>query len=133
MVEHQGHPHLRGPVDRTNRAVLFWVEGHIPTTLAIRSVIDHDGRHRGLPWGIAGGSRSVEKVEGANVHLGYPDEAGQPEVAAPRPKSSRWIITLIDENEARRFVRTWHNIPFPLSSGSPKEDTQALVNVELLW
>ncbi|KAL8656017.1 MAG: hypothetical protein Q9226_002821, partial [Calogaya cf. arnoldii] len=133
LIEYHGYPQLTEPIDNTGRAVLFWVEGHYPTTNAVRAVIDEDGRERGLQWGPRDGSRYVEKLE---LTSELPEEAEQREDferVAQRRWDRRWIVRLSDENEARRFVRTWHRRPFPLASDHVKDGNPRIVNAEFLW
>lgn len=133
LIENQGYPQLVEHNNRSGRAVMFWVEGHLPTTNTIRSAIDQDSRDRGLPWAIEGGNRYVEKLD---LSVATPEDierVGQPEARAQTHATARWIITFVDEDEARRFVRAWHRRPFPLPSDFARGETTPLVNAEYLW
>ncbi|KAL8671786.1 MAG: hypothetical protein Q9168_003733 [Polycauliona sp. 1 TL-2023] len=133
LIEYQGYPQLTEPTDWTARAVLFWVEGYYPTTNAVRAAIDQDGRERGLQWSSTVRGRNVEQLELLNE---FPEDAEQEEMYEPamrRRSDRRWIVKLGDENEARRFVRTWHRRPFPLSSDHARGERPPIVNAEFLW
>lgn len=133
LIEHQGYPQLTVPNNKGGRAVLLWIDGHAPTTRAIKAAIDQDGRDRALPWATAGGSSSFEKL---NLPTASPEDMGGSEAVEPENKgrsSARWIVTFVDENEARRFVRAWHKRPFHLSGDAVRGADAALVNTEFLW
>lgn len=36
-----------------NSSVLFWIEGHQPSTFSLKETLARDGRDRGLPWSIS--------------------------------------------------------------------------------
>ncbi|KAL8843062.1 MAG: hypothetical protein Q9176_002365 [Flavoplaca citrina] len=133
LIEYHGYPQLTEPVDWTGRAVLFWVEGHYPTTNAVKDAIDQDGRERGLQWGAKVGNRYVEKLELSTEMAKDLENGEDSEPVARRRSESRWIVKLGDENEARRFVRTWHRRPFPLPSDHVRGEKPPIVNAELLW
>lgn len=130
LIDHQGHPQLCCPTNRAGRAVLFWVEDLHPTASAIRSAIDQDSRDRGLPWATHG-NRYVEKYD-PSVALAEGFER-QDRTGAPSNSSVRWIITLNDEDEARRFVRAWHRRPFPVPSDYAKGEVIPIINAQYLW
>ncbi|KAL8800287.1 MAG: hypothetical protein Q9182_005281 [Xanthomendoza sp. 2 TL-2023] len=133
LIEYQGYPQLTVPVDRTGRAVLFWVEGHYPTTNAVKSAIDRDGRERGLQWATQVGNRYVEKLDMSDSPLDDADRMEASESGVQRRSSRRWIVMLGDENEARRFVRVWHRRPFPVPNDHVRGETPLIVNAEFLW
>ena len=133
LIEYRGYPQLTEPVDWTGRAVLFWVEGHYPTTNAVKAAIDQDGRERGLQWGEKAGNRYVEKLELSTEMAEGLETGDDSEPVARRRSESRWIVKLGDENEARRFVRTWHRRPFPLPSDHARDEKPPIVNAEFLW
>ncbi|KAI4245358.1 MAG: hypothetical protein L6R42_010207, partial [Xanthoria sp. 1 TBL-2021] len=133
LIEYQGYPQLTEPIDNTGRAVLFWVEGHYPTTNAVKAAIDQDGRERGLLWGSTVGRRYVEKVELSSPSPEDLEHREDFEPVTQRRSSRRWIVKLGDENEARRFVRTWHRRPFPLLSDQVRGEKPPVVNAEFLW
>ena len=134
LIEYQGYPQLTEPIDNTGRAVLFWVEGHYPTTNAVRAAIDQDGRDRGLQWGSQVRGRYVEKLEPSSGESSEDSEHWETfEPVAQRRSSKRWIVRLGDENEARRFVRAWHRRPFPLLDDEVRGEKPPVVNAEFLW
>ena len=65
-------------------------------------------------------------------------DQGSPSVSGEAASYPRWIISFEDENEARRFVRTWHQQPWPgriatddISYGYG--DSSPLIQAEFLW
>ncbi|KAI4102461.1 MAG: hypothetical protein LQ339_004615 [Xanthoria mediterranea] len=133
LIEYQGYPQLTEPIDNTGRAVLFWVEGHYPTTNAVRAAIDQDGRDRGLQWGSQVRGRYVEKLESSGESSEDSEHWETFEPVAQRRSSKRWIVRLGDENETRRFVRAWHRRPFPLLDDEVRGEKPPIVNAEFLW
>ncbi|CAO1598567.1 hypothetical protein XANCAGTX0491_002329 [Xanthoria calcicola] len=133
LIEYQGYPQLTEPIDNTGRAVLFWVEGHYPTTNAVRAAIDQDGRDRGLQWGSQVRGRYVEKLESSGESQEDSEYWETFEPVAQRRSLKRWIVRLGDENEARRFVRAWHRRPFPLLDDEVRGEKPPVVNAEFLW
>ncbi|KAL8817963.1 MAG: hypothetical protein Q9223_003304 [Gallowayella weberi] len=133
LIEYQGYPKLTAPVDRTGRAVLFWVEGHYPTTNAVKTAIDRDGRERGLQWATQVEKKYVEKLDMSDSPLDDADRLEASESGVQRRSSRRWIVMLGDENEARRFVRVWHRRPFPFPDDYVRGETPPVVNAEFLW
>lgn len=131
LIEHQGYPQLTVTANKGGRAVLFWTDGQAPTTRAIKAAIDQDGRDRSLPWAIEGGTRSVEKLNLPTASS--EDMEGSEPVETKGRSTARWIVTFIDENEARRFVRAWHRRPFHVSADSLRGGAAPLVNAEFLW
>ena len=64
------------------------------------------------------------------------EQQGSRELEAGEYQHARWLISFEDENEARRFVRTWHQRPWPGIVGSDisweYEDSTPLVQAEFL-
>ncbi|KAL8932007.1 MAG: hypothetical protein Q9211_006585, partial [Gyalolechia sp. 1 TL-2023] len=133
LIENRGYAQLTSPTDKAGRAVLFWVDGCAPTIRAVRSALAQDGRDRGLPWATQGGSRSIEKLDLSTFTPENPDHSEQTDQEVKGRSSARWILTFVDENEARRFVRAWHRRPFPLSSDGVQSEDAPLANTEFLW
>ena len=61
---------------------------------------------------------------------------GSLESQAGEHQHARWLISFEDENEARRFVRTWHQRPWPGIIGSDVSweyaDSTPLIQAEFL-
>ena len=146
LLSQRGYSQIIGPNDKTGRAVLLWVYGYQPNSASIRNMISRDGKNRGLAWALANGEKSIEKVEDPPMSMekpGEPDEPEKPEehghgedADSNRTKSvyPRWLISFTDEDEARRFARSWHRKPFPLRGervavGEP----HPLIHAEVIW
>ena len=142
VVDQRGYAQLVQPEEKAERSVLFWVNGHQPTTNLVRNVIAQDGRDRGMEWVLLKGRKSVEKVDVPPVPEDADDlnestseeaEGGQ-EPGNVRRTYPRWIIAFEDEDEARRFVRAWHRRPFPVSrEPSLQDEPPPLVHAEYVW
>lgn len=137
LLSQRGYSQIVDPVDKTEKAVLLWVNGYQPNLTMIRNMISQDGKHRGLAWAIANGENSIEKVEVPLVALDAtekPEYAEDDEPNRSRRLYPRWIISFTDENEARRFTRTWHRRPFPLRGESVAVgEPPPLVHAEFMW
>ncbi|MCJ1431141.1 hypothetical protein MMC27_000492 [Xylographa pallens] len=151
LLENEGYPQLVQPENKTGRAVLFWVDGHQPSALSVKTMLSKDGRDRGLQWGPLRGHGEIEVLHVQAEHSG--GEIGANDITDPgdghgrsewrdtelKPKRhghQRWIISFEDEAEARRFVRVWHRrpYPFPLQEESPSYGEPApLVHAEYMW
>ena len=140
LLSQRGYSQIIGPNDKTGRAVLLWVYGYQPNSASIRNMISRDGQNRGLAWALANGEKSIEKVEGQLIPMEEPEEPeehGHGEDADSNRTQSvypRWLISFTDEDEARRFTRSWHRKPFPLRGervavGEP----HPLVHAEVIW
>ena len=129
LSEDQGYPQLVKGKYKIGRSILFWVNGYDLTRNILKNTIAADGRDRGLAWNV-----SIEKVDlpqGINdgndiVNNDYDRSI---ELKAHPHISPRWIVVLANENEARRFIRTWHQKPFPLA----RENHPKLIHTEFLW
>lgn len=124
---------------RSGRAVLVWVQGYNPPFSSIREMINQDGRNRGLPWSLAGDVPAIEKVNNHSsddATTTHPNPHGTPESGQSSKERlrRRWIVTFVDESEARRFIRRWHRRPFPLrGAGTGVGEPPSLVNAEFIW
>lgn len=154
-------------------SVLFWIDGHQPSTFSLKETLARDGRDRGLPWSIAlsqsspgsglprsGGFMNVNtplaitkvaspqsntlpttisesEARDQNDDDDDDDDQTQLQTQVSTRKVNRWIIRFDTESEARRFVRAWHQRPWPWPSRGRESaaygDEAPLVGVEALW
>ncbi|KAI9681499.1 MAG: hypothetical protein M1817_002783 [Caeruleum heppii] len=121
-------------------SVLFWVQGHSPSTEAIRAALRSDGDdRRGTPWQVRDGLTSITPVNPTLVDemdsVDHRDGSGtEDERPTWRWASPRWIVPFEDMSEARRFMRAWHKRAFPVREDPGSADEPPpLANVELLW
>ncbi|MCJ1289368.1 hypothetical protein MMC34_000900 [Xylographa carneopallida] len=151
LLENEGYPQLVQSGSKTGSSVLFWVDGHQPSALSVRTMLSKDGLDRGLQWGPLRGHGGIKVLHvhanhdggeiGENDFTGPGDEYGHSEwkdteLKPKRHGHQRWIIYFEDEAEARRFVRVWHRrpYPFPLQEESPSYgEPQPLVHAEYMW
>ena len=130
ILDQRGYRPLVEETNKTGRSVLFSVDGQRWPTSVIRNAVAADGRERGLAWDI-----SIDKLDTSRIAAdGFeePTGIGTDELAdlGPRhPVPSRWVMSFSNETEARRFIRAWHQRPFPLARG----DDRALVLAEFIW
>ena len=133
LVENAGYsPITRGGPngeDLSGRAVLFWVEGgRQPRMGKVERVIAADGKERDMPWDC-----KVDELDFMDTEEGELGErewkTEQQQQQQQRGRIKRWILSFQEEDEARRFVRRWHQREFPLGVGA--EETRACA--ELLW
>ena len=138
ILQDNGYSQIVSPVDKSGRSVLFWVNGRLPSTFLIKDMLAKDGTNRSLHWGPLRGKGSIELLESqhkSTEDARYPQFTDEAEPEPRKPTFSRWIIAFEDENEAWRFVRTWHQLPFPFPAtqkflyGEPP----SLIHAEILW
>lgn len=115
-------------------------KGHVGI-YELRSEIARDGNLRNLRWNLLPEKDDIVRLEGGKV---LPDEGDWtgPDLQQDldrkqkgRGQPTRFILSFTDNQEARRFVRSWHRRPFPLRPGPqyPKDEEPPIVNAELLW
>ena len=109
VFQDRGYTQLGEREAGKGRPVLIWCDGPQVTTYLVRNAINADGRHQGLAWNF-----TIEKVDTSQAVID--DEGGfdisenekSSRLGFQRPSTSKWILFFKDENEARRFVRSWH-------------------------
>lgn len=84
------------------------------------------------------GETAIEKVEYPVDPSEEDETAGSRYIDDPEHTAAgaqrRWIVSFIDEQEARRFTRRWHRKPFPLrGEGVAVGEPPPLLNAELIW
>ena len=130
VLEQRGHPPLLEKTNKAGRSVLFSVDGQRWPTSMIRDAVGADGRDRGLEWDIAIHRLDTSGIAADSSENSIGTEAEElAQLSARRLALSRWVMSFLDESEARRFIRVWHRRPFPLASG----DDRALVQAEFIW
>ena len=130
VLEQRGYHPLLEKTNKAGKSVLFSVDGQRWPTSMIRDAVAADGRDRGLEWDIA--IHRLDTSGTAADSFDYSTSTETEELAqlgAPRLALSRWIVSFLNESEARRFIRVWHRRPFPLAAG----DERALVQAEFIW
>ena len=141
LLAQRGYSQIVQPENKSGRSVLFWVDGHRPSTAALKSMLTKDGIDRGTPWGPMNGKGSIEQIHKASEPL--PEDLADEhalEDGESRPSRrkmfSRWVIAFEHESEARRFVRLWSRrpYPFPVAHETPVDgEPTPLVHAEFLW
>ena len=130
LLDQRGYRPLLQETKKTSRSVLFSVDRQRWTTSVIRDAVAADGRDRGLAWDISIDRLDTSKVAADDVEESTSTERDElAELGVRRRPPSRWVMSLPNENEARRFIRAWHRRPFPSARG----DDPALVRAEFIW
>ncbi|OJD33088.1 uncharacterized protein BKCO1_330001 [Diplodia corticola] len=110
--------------------VLLWFDGAQPSFNEVRKTIARDGKDRGLPWLVVGGTNSAEGVVRVNSNERKPvDNSGV------RKVPSRYIVTLENKAEAQRFARRWQCSPFEFNAEGVYERAESppKARTEVLW
>ncbi|EFX02964.1 hypothetical protein CMQ_2893 [Grosmannia clavigera kw1407] len=93
-------------------------DGGVTSIGGLRALIEADGEARNLPWAVSDGLNGVVPTDQMDEHASF----------------SRFVVTLPDAIEARRFVRSWHRrsvtVPTTTSTGS---EATAIVKATVLW
>ena len=109
VLNSRGYPQIMDPVEKTNRAVLFWTNWSHLTTYQLKQAIVKDGHSRGAAWALDKKGENVQKLDSSNGRDPSLDTPARDfEAIYRRRVSPRWTISFEDEAEARRFVRSWH-------------------------
>lgn len=137
LLDQRGYPQTAKSENQTCNSVLFWTDGLQLTLHEVHKMIRQDGRYRGLTWNLKSGNKSIEKVRNSSPDI---EESGKShlfqdtESLQQRPSYPRYIITFVNENEARRFVRGWHRKPFPIYAEKfSLGESSPLIHAEILW
>jgi len=128
---------------KAGEMVIFSVDiGHI-LQYDLEEALRDDGRRRNLHWKFAKEGGHIFKLnyvcQGENLEepgeeTGESIEAYRARKKAEYRRPSRYVISFRDRNEARRFVREWHQRPFPVKRPrNPGDEPIPIVNVEILW
>ena len=130
VLDQRGYHPLLGETDKAATSVLFSVDGQRWPTSVIRNAVAADGRDRGLEWDI-----SIHELDTSRTAADTFDDSTSIEadncsqLGARRHALPRWIMSFLNESEARRFIRVWHRRPFPQGHG----EDRALVQAEFIW
>lgn len=117
------------------RTVLLWIDGWtIGTIEVLKKMLSMDGRARNMPWGESAYRNIVEDYH--NQIPRVPDREVDQRNRSGNNASKKWLVTLKDEAEARRFIRSWHMRPFPAwlqYKSDDHDEPWPLVRTELMW
>lgn len=116
--------------------VLFHVEGAQPPAGELRRTIGRDGKDRGQPWGILGGSNSADGIARLTTTFSRNEAVGEGvERLVIRKVAPRYVISFESKGEAQRFVRRWHRLPFRWSLGDVYENGEGPpeARAQVLW
>ena len=139
LINNGGYPEIATTTGSVmENKVLFSLDKGFPTIQAIRLLLSKDQKERNVPWKLAGtdsdivwlgkskGARLVD--DGEDVAEDYHDSKNH------RTQHTKWILTFQDSQEARRFVRTWHQRDIEaLQYHSPNGEPSPRARAELLW
>lgn len=138
LIKDGGYPETATRGSILENKVLFWLDKGFPTIQAIRLLLSKDQKERNLQWKLSGDSSEIIKLGESKAELSI-DEAESPLEDRPDPKNrraqpSKWILAFQDSQEARRFVRSWHQRAIEtLHYHSPDGEPSPRVSAELLW
>jgi hypothetical protein len=146
LLSLNGTTALKTPIDRASRCVLLWVDGYQPNSANIKHMLLMDSQDRGIEWGPTAGKGSVDLFTSSRINSGSSLEGPSSSTVdslerweKETPTLNKWLITLEDETEARRFVRAWHRRPYPgwMDANAKTDDNRhepwPLVKVEFMW
>ncbi|KAK2629635.1 hypothetical protein QTJ16_000455 [Diplocarpon rosae] len=139
MLNAGGPAALVAKQSKAQDIVLFTTDRDSVAQADLLRALGEDGVRRNLHWRLAGdSSEAITKLE-TNI-LAQRAEGGtrfEGRLHGGYRGPARYIISFKDSNEARRFVREWHQRPFPTNSMERHEqlvdEPPAIVNAEVLW
>lgn len=112
--------------------VLFSVDMAFVTYFDIVYAIQDDGRRRNMHWKFAGGKNQDI------TNISFNKEAQEKGQKGQKGSPHKYIFSMRDMQEARRFVREWHRRPLEVASKREHDvelgrEKPAIVHAELLW
>ena len=120
------------PVEKTNRAVIFWTNGIHLTTHQLKQAIEQDGYTRGMVWALDKKEDNVQKLDSSKYGDSLLESLPRGFEATYRQRVlPRWIISFENEAEARRFVRSWHCRVMPVEVDEASDVPEA--SCQVLW
>jgi hypothetical protein len=137
LIADDSHHALASRRQRGDNMVLFFLDRGFVSSYDLRSMIGNDGRERNLHWNLRNiddltKSKSFPNEE--NIREGDADQGTEPRQRMKTRQPSTFILFFKDNQEARRFVRTWHRTPLPVLQEPDISDQEPpIVNAELLW
>ncbi|RDW77026.1 hypothetical protein BP6252_05079 [Coleophoma cylindrospora] len=129
LMEDGGPAVLKANKTGAEEKVLFSLNWGQVTESELKFVIGEDGRKRNLQWQLAGGASEF-------LDLNSTEKSSRRRAASMSLRPARYLISLKDRDEARRFVREWHSRPFPLPYKAGKHATERgepIVNAQIVW
>ncbi|KAL1866110.1 hypothetical protein VTK73DRAFT_4903 [Phialemonium thermophilum] len=112
--------------------VLVWLDGAQISADTLLVAIREDGIERNLPWRLGDTRQPIEPVTpsaGANRPTSEESAEGEQTSSTNRIHCSRFIVSLADTIEAKRFARNWHKRDLSLSD----RGRTVVVNAFALW
>jgi hypothetical protein len=148
LFERGGYPEIVGEGRaKVPQVLLTMVAGPQPTYYELGDAIGKSGRDRNRAWQLVEHPdriRMIEMDRYARSHLNGKDDGGDYRERVAKLKKpdygQRWILTFLDVEEAKSFVRCWHQRPLPWMRRKAEEEEYSrygkqvtMVEAELLW
>jgi len=137
MLTAGGHYFLSRLQINGEGTVLFGVDAGLIGLEELEEAIDKDGQRRNMFW------RLVEREAIVPMHRQSEMDADVKEAMGAEPgahttyrRPARYILSFVDQQEARRFVRDWHKKPFPRDKSHRRtagEEAPPIVNAQIMW
>ena len=113
-------------------AVRIRVDGHQLDKERVLRFLEEDGKARNRPWGII--SRECSDMHDhtpSSAPAVFEENSGLGQMEGLQ----NFVVKFCSEEEAMRFWRTWHRLPFPDLAGyvSWPDHQPPLLHVELAW
>jgi hypothetical protein len=137
-------PHVKrllsqgGPSAMANKGdslVLLSVDERSVSYNDILYAIKDDGRQRNMHWKFSG-QKSTDITRLGTEHTATGNIIGENSPTSHNKASRKYILSMKDTHEARRFVRDWHRRSILVAAkdhGGSGQERLAMVNAELLW
>jgi hypothetical protein len=134
MIAEGGHPGIAKRQSKSEDMVLFSLDKGYVSFYDLRAALGRDGKERNLQWNLLQGDDDIVKLD-TKKEAELEEDEDKDGQRRKRRAPPRYIISFKDNQEARRFVREWHQRPFPLSQErqNPEDEAPPIVNAELLW
>lgn len=138
LIKDGGYPEIIPSDNILENKVLFSLDKGSPTIYALRAMLSKDQKERNLQWKLSGGINEIIKLGESKMEVPQDDDGNTLEDGHEsknrRTQPVKWVLTFKDSQEARRFVRSWHQRPVQslqdrLPDGEPSPRARAI----LLW
>ncbi len=139
VLKQGGPPAIVEKQNNGEAIVLFSVDIGYITHFDVRRAVRDDGKRRNLHWKFAGGDVNITELKTTNA-VGTADNSSRElNENGRRPSTfrapSKYLLSMKDMHEARRFVREWHHRPLDVYRDRKElgQESPAIVNAEVLW
>jgi len=137
MLTAGGHYFLSRLQSNGEGTVLFSVDVGLIGLAELEEAIYQDGLRRNIFWRLVDEEAIVPMYRKPENDTDVREAMGaEPGAHTTYRRPARYILSFVDQQEARRFVRDWHKRPFPRGRSHRRtvgEVAPPMVNTQIMW